>query len=132
MITGLRAVLRGLSRLNQGGYLYVWCSVACALLSLLVITAPAAWAGLVRLSWTAQRQPTAGWDDFWAGFRENLVRGALIAVVNVVFWAIWITNWLSYAPAPGIGYAILRGFWLLSALALIMVCLLYTSDAADE
>lgn len=121
MFAGLRAVGRGLRHLNQAGYIYVWCNVAWALLSLLIITAPAAWAGMIRLSWTAQRTPTAGWTDFWQGVKENLGRGVLIAIVNLAFFFMSFTNLTSYALAEGIGYALLRGVWVITALVVIML-----------
>jgi hypothetical protein len=121
MIDGLRAVWRGLRHLNQAGYIYIWCTAAWALLSLPIVTAPAAWAGLIQLSWTAQRQPTAGWSDFLAGFRAHLLRGAVIAVCNLVFWAVWLSNWAAYGVQPGVEWSLLRGLWLLTAAAVIMV-----------
>jgi hypothetical protein len=121
MIDGLRAVWRGLRHLNQAGYIYVWCSVAWALLSLPIVTAPAAWAGLIRLSWTAQRQPTAGWDDFWAGFRAHLLRGAILAVCNLAFWLVWLSNWAAYGAQPGVEWSLLRGLWLLTGASVILI-----------
>jgi uncharacterized membrane protein YesL len=121
MIAAVRAVGRGLRHLNQAGYTYIWCNVVWALLTLLIVTAPAAWAGMIRLSWTAQRTPTAGWADFWEGFKENFLRGVLIAFVNVVFFFITFTNLTSYALDDGIGYTLLRTVWILSGLMVIAV-----------
>ncbi|MBL8134116.1 MAG: DUF624 domain-containing protein [Anaerolineae bacterium] len=121
MIAGLRAVWRGLKHFNQAGHLYIWCNIAWILLTLPVLTAPAAWAGMIRLSWTIQRQPTASWSDFWQGFRENLRRGVVIALANVAYFAVLAINWTSYAPAQGFIFDVLRGMWLLMTVLVIVV-----------
>lgn len=113
MIDGFRAIWRGLRHLNQAGYLLIWCNVAWLLLTLPVITAPAAWAGMSRLAWTLQRAPTASFDDFWTGFKENLVRGIPIAIANAIYWIVFFLNWTAYAPAQGLIFDLLRGVWLL-------------------
>lgn len=120
VIAGLRAAWSGLRHVNRAGYIYIWCNVAWALLTLLIIPAPAAWAGMIRLSWTAQREPTAGWSDFWQGFKDNFWRGIPIALANVVFWVIFITNLISYASAEGAIYIVLRGVWVITALVVIV------------
>jgi uncharacterized membrane protein YesL len=114
MLNGLRAVRRGLGHLNRRGYIYVWANVLWAVLTLLVLTAPAAWAGLVRLSYIAHRQPSVGLDEFWAGFRQNLKRGLLISIVNLLIIVITYSNLVSYAGHTGAGIAVLRGIWILS------------------
>ncbi|MBK8023356.1 MAG: DUF624 domain-containing protein [Chloroflexi bacterium] len=121
MIDGFRAIWRGLRHLNQAGYLLIWCNVAWLLLTLPVITAPAAWAGMSRLAWTLQRAPTASFDDFWTGFKENLVRGIPIAIANAIYWIVFFLNWTAYAPAQGLIFDLLRGVWLLTALLVIAV-----------
>jgi hypothetical protein len=92
-----------------------------AVLTVLVVAAPAAWAGMVRMSYLLHRQPGAGLDDFWQGFRENLKRTVPIALANVVFLVICITNLVSYANAPGVGFILLRGVWLLTLVLWISV-----------
>lgn len=114
MLAGLRAVKHGLSHLNRRGYIYVWANVLWAALTLPVITAPAAWAGLVRLSFVAHRQPSVGLDDFWAGFRQNLGRSLPISLANLLIVGITFSNLVSYTGETGAGIVVLRGIWILS------------------
>lgn len=114
MLTGLRAAWRGLGHLNRRGYIYVWANVLWAVMTLPVITAPAAWAGLVRLSYVAHRQPSVGLDDFWAGFRQNLGRSLPISLANILIVGISISNLVSYASETGAGMVALRSVWILS------------------
>lgn len=95
MINGLRAYWRGLRHLGGYGYIYVWANLAFVLLSVPVITMPAAWAGLCKLSYYAIRQPNANGDDFISGVKEHLGRGVLMAIVNAVIFGINAANLLT-------------------------------------
>jgi hypothetical protein len=117
MLAGLRAGWRGLRHLQNRGYLYIWANVFWALLTVLVITAPAAWAGLVRMSYRLHRQPSASLDDFWQGFRQNFRRTIPLALFNALFLIITISNWINYANRDGVGFAILRSIWVISLIA---------------
>ncbi|MBL8166222.1 MAG: DUF624 domain-containing protein [Anaerolineae bacterium] len=121
MLDGLRVFGRALRHLNQRGYIYVWATVLWAVLTLPIITAPAAWAGLVRMSFYAHRQPRAGLDDFWIGFRQNFWRGIPIALFNAVLLVITISNLLSYADQTGIGFVVLRLIWILTLLFVLIM-----------
>ncbi len=114
MWVGLRAGWRGLRHLQNRGYLYIWANIFWAVLTVLVITAPAAWAGLVRMSYLLHRQPSVGLDDFWEGFRQNFRRTIPLALFNVLFLIVTISNWTSYAGRDGLGFAVLRGIWVTS------------------
>ena len=98
--------------LNHRGYIYIWANLVWIALTLPVVTAPAAWAGLTRLSYVAYRQPTATLDDFWEGFRANLRRGAGVALVTVVIVVANVSNLLSYTDAAGPYVGALRLVWL--------------------
>jgi uncharacterized membrane protein YesL len=111
MMAGLRAWLRALRHLNQQGYIYVWANVLWAALSLPVITAPAAWAGLVRMSRLSYTTPTANVNDFWQGFRENFRQGLALGLLNVVIVVVNISNLQAYREEAG---ALLRAVWLLT------------------
>lgn len=113
MVAALRAWRRGFSHLNHRGYLYIWANLWWALLTVPIITAPAAWAGLTRLSYVAFRSPAVTLDDFWQGVRENLGRGAALAVLNIVVVVVNLTNILAYRDTPGLGASLLRGIWIL-------------------
>ncbi|MDX2161685.1 MAG: hypothetical protein SF162_10195 [bacterium] len=111
MLTAFRVIGRALRHLNGNGYLYVWANLAFLLLSVPIITMPAAWAGLCRLSYYAIRQPAAEWDDFVDGFKAFLKRGLLIGVFNLAFVLI---NWVNLVSTRGdsLGEWALRFVWL--------------------
>lgn len=121
MIAGLRAGLRGLAHLWRRSYLYVWANLFWALLTLLIFTAPAAWAGLTRLGYVAHREPLVSLDDFWRGFRETWKMGILLALINLLFIIITVSNLLSYASEIGAGFVALRIVWL-GSLLLWLIC----------
>jgi uncharacterized membrane protein YesL len=112
MINGLRAGWRGLQHLQYRGYQYIWANVLWMAVSLPIITAPAGWAGLIRFSYYAHRQPSVSIDEFWQGFRENLRRGGVIGILNLVIVIVNVANLVAYQNAPGAGVAALRVAWL--------------------
>jgi uncharacterized membrane protein YesL len=121
MTAGLRVWWQGLCHLNHRGYIYIWANFLWFLLSLPVITAPAAWAGLIKLSRTAYLTPTADLNDFWEGFRENLKRGAMMAVLNVVVFVVNMSNLLAYQHQRGLPALLMRGIWLLALVVWIVL-----------
>ena len=104
---------RAVRHLNHRGYVYIWANVLWVALSLPLITAPAAWAGLARLSYLSSRQPGVTLDEFWQGFRENLKRGAALAIINVLVIVVNVVNLLGFRNAGGLAFDGLRVFWLL-------------------
>lgn len=114
MLDGLRTGLRGLQHLQHRGYQYVWINFFWLLLSLPIITAPAAYAGLVRFSYVAHRQPSVSFDEFWQGFRENLKRGALIGLLNLIVVVVNVGNLVSYQTDSSGGVVLLRVVWLIA------------------
>ncbi len=121
MIAGLRAGIRGLAHLGRRSYLYVWANLFWVFFTLLIVTAPAAWAGLVRLGFVAHREPLVTLDDFWRGFRETWRISIVLAPVNAVALVVTISNLISYAPETGLGFVILRIIWL-GSLLLWLIC----------
>ena len=111
MAAALSARWRGARHLNHRGYQYIWANVFWAVLSLPVITAPAAFAGLCRFSYVAARQPAPGLDEFWAGFRENLKRGIIAGLLTIVIVTVNGTNLLAYRHSDAQGMAALRFVW---------------------
>jgi uncharacterized membrane protein YesL len=111
---GLRVLWRGLRHLNHRGYIYIWANVLWFVLSLPIITAPAAWAGLVRMTHTAHTKPSASLSDFWDGFRENLWRGVVLGVLNALIIGINIVNIAAYRGAAGMMYDLMRLVWVLA------------------
>lgn len=114
MLDGLRAGWHGYQHLQFRGYQYIWANLFWVGLSLPVITMPAAFAGLVRFSYYAHRQPTVSFDEFWLGFRENLKRGLVIGILNVVIVVINVSNLMAYQGSDGAGIAALRVVWLVA------------------
>jgi uncharacterized membrane protein YesL len=112
---------RTLRHLNHRGYIYIWANILWLLLSLPLVTAPAAWAGLVKMSRKAQTGPTADLNDFWEGFRENLKRGLVVFILNVVIIGLNVFNLLSYSNQPG-GFALgLRAVWFMTLFFWVML-----------
>lgn len=105
---------RALRHLNHRGYIYIWGNLWCVLLSLPLITAPAAWAGLVKMTRRAYATPAADLNDFWAGFRENLRRGAVVGVLNVAIVGINLVNLFAYSGQRGLVSDLMRVVWVLA------------------
>jgi uncharacterized membrane protein YesL len=114
MIDGLKMGWRGWQHLQYRGYQYIWANVLWIALSLPIITAPAAWAGLTRFSYYAHRQSSVSFDEFWLGFRESLKRGVVIGILNVVVVVVNVSNLYAYQTAQGLGVTILRIVWLIA------------------
>lgn len=114
MWNGLLASWRGLRHMNHRGYIYIWANVAAVVLSLPVITAPAAWAGLVRMSHLAYRDRSADLNDFWDAFKENLWRGIVMGLLNIVIITVNVSNLWVYREQSGLEYDLMRLVWLLA------------------
>ncbi|MDZ4765289.1 MAG: hypothetical protein SGI73_12120 [Chloroflexota bacterium] len=111
-VGALRVWWRTFGYIQRNGYIIVWACLCAAILSIPLITLPAAWAGLVRLSHTALTMPSANLHDFWAGFREQLGRGVILALLNVVVVGINVINLLSYSGQTSALSYVLRGVWI--------------------
>jgi uncharacterized membrane protein YesL len=105
---------RTLLYIHRSGYLTVWGTLCWAVASLPILTAPAAWAGLVKMMHAAQTQPTSDLNVFWQGFRENLGRGLLLTLLNLVIISINVSNLIAYSDEPGVLMGLLRAIWLLA------------------
>jgi len=114
VIDALKVCWHTLRHLNQHGYLYIWANVLWFLLTLPILTAPAAFAGLCALSRQAHLAPGVSLDDFWRGFRMNLRRGLVMGLVNVVVVVINLSNLSSYRNVSDPSANILRGTWIIS------------------
>lgn len=101
---------------NLRGYLYIWANIAFFVLSLPLVTMPAAWAALVRLSHLSQTSPSTDLHDFWAAFKENLGRGLIIAILSALILLINVSNLYSYREATGILAWLMRGVWFATIL----------------
>lgn len=121
MIEGAQVLWRAFRQVNQRGYVYIWANILWFILSLPLITAPAAWGALVYLSRQMQLTPTSNLSDFWQAFRENLWRGAGLALVNLIVIVINISNLLAYRDVSGPFILLLRGVWLLTLAIWLML-----------
>lgn len=124
MLAGFLAWWRGLRHLERRGYIYIWGNLWWFVLSLPIVTAPAAWAGLMHLGYVAHRNPGVNLDAFWAGFRMNLRRGFVLTLLNAVVIGVNLVNLWGAQAQDGLAYDVLRGVWLL-ALALWFTIQLY-------
>lgn len=111
MGAAFRLVLRAFRHLNHRGYIYVWANILWFLLTLPIITAPAAWAGLVNLSRQAYLNHSVSLDDFWAGFRMNFRRGVVMAVLNILIIVINLFNLGTYRNLSDPVTLMLSGAW---------------------
>ncbi len=111
MLSALKVTGRAFRHLNGNGFIYVWANLAFVLFSLPIVTMPAAWAGLARLSYHAIRQPHAGFDEFMGGFKEWFLRGIPLAIANLAVLVLNGFNLLKY-PGTSIGDWALRLFWI--------------------
>jgi uncharacterized membrane protein YesL len=107
-----RVYWRTLRHISLRGYVYVWANVFWVLLSLPIVTAPAAWAGLARLSHRAQTQPTVSLEDFWDGFRSHFRRGLMLGALTALIVYVNVHNLLAYASDDGALMPFMRVVWL--------------------
>lgn len=121
ILAGLKACWRGLRNVNHRGYIYVWGNLLWLMLSLPIVTAPAAWAGLVHLSRVAHTAPSVNLEAFWEGFRVNLRRGFVLGVINFVVIGVNVVNLAAYWTRPDLGASVLRWLWLLILLVWLSI-----------
>jgi len=87
---------RAFKHLNHRGYIYVWANILWILLTLPIVTAPAAWAGLVYMSHRAQTRPQVTLQVFWEGFRLHLWHSLPMGIVTVVILIVNFSNlWMT-------------------------------------
>src|SRR5258707_11494026 len=127
MLAALRVVWLGIQQFEHYGWLYVLMNILAVALSIPIITAPAAYAGLCHLSHTAQTGVTASASDFWEGFRANLGRGILVAIANIAILAILWRNFLYYGGEKRSLYFALRGVGFVFLVFLICTPLYFFS-----
>jgi uncharacterized membrane protein YesL len=109
---GVKAFWRGIVHFNQRGYAYIWANVIWVVLSLPIVTAPAAWAGLVRMTHNAQRHPSTDLRDVWDGFKVHFRQGIVMGMLNLLIVGINVWNLLAYSQAEGVTAIALRVVWV--------------------
>lgn len=112
----LRIWGRAFGHLNQRGYIYIWGNLWCVILSLPIITAPAAWAGLIKMTCRAYATPAADLNDFWSGFRENLRRGLVVGLLNLAIIGVNLANLFAYGGQTDTFASLLRLVWIMALL----------------
>src|SRR5690606_18758397 len=108
MLAGLLACWRGLRHLERRGYIYIWGNLWWFVLSLPIVTAPAAWAGLMHLGYVAHYSPGVNLEAFWDGFRANLRRGFVLALLNAIVIGVNLVNLWGVQGQSGLAYDTLR------------------------
>lgn len=116
MLAAFRLAWRAVQHLNARGYIYIWGNLLWVVASLPILTLPAAWFGLVRLSQAAQDDPGVTLSEFFTGFRENLWRGVVLALLNLLIISVNLSNLIVYQQAAGGWAAVLRVVWVLALL----------------
>ena len=92
----LRVWWRAWRHLRHRGYIYIWANLCFVIIALPIVTAPAGFAGLVKLSRALQRGERADLNTYWSGLRENLGRGTLLGIATLAILVVNISNLLSY------------------------------------
>ena len=122
-MSAIRVWWRAWRHLQQRGYIYVWANLCFVLTALPVVTAPAAFAGLVKLSHASLRGERADLNTYWQGVRENLGRGALLGTVSLFVIILNGSNLIAYSQLTLLGGA-MRTIWL-GAILIWVVLMLY-------
>lgn len=112
MIAGLQTLWRAWQHLNHRGYIYVWGNLLAFVCSLPIVTAPAAWAGLAKMSYNAHFSPTTDINDFWSGFKENLGRSLVMTALNLLIVVVNVTNLIAYGTRYDLGTNLMRVVWI--------------------
>ncbi len=113
MLPALRVLKRGIVQFEHYGWLYVVANLLAVLLSLPILTLPAAFAALSRLSHSAQTTQTATFSDFWDGFRAHFGRGIVLGIANIAVLGILWSNFSSYSAQTGPLFTLLRIVWII-------------------
>ena len=114
---------RAWRHLRQRGYVYIWANLCFVVVALPIVTAPAGFAGLVKLSQALQRGERADLNTFWAGVRENLGRGLLLGILTLAILIVNISNLAAYEVRTIVDVS-LRIIWL-AAIWLWLALMLY-------
>lgn len=116
----LRLYWRSLKHLNRRGYIYVWANLLWVGLSLPVVTAPAAWAGLIVLTHRSHTQCQVSLSDLWDGFKRHFWRAMLNGVITLLVVLVNVSNLLSYDATDWLGL-FFKALWLMALLVWLSV-----------
>jgi uncharacterized membrane protein YesL len=115
MWDGLRVFWQGLRNVNRNGYAYLWANIAFVVFLLPVVTAPAAYAALCHVAYTAEDEPhEADLALFWETFKAQFFRALPWGIVGTTLLVVNLTNILAYWNASGLSGFFMQFIWLLS------------------
>lgn len=116
----LKVYWHSIKHLNHRGYIYVWANLLWIALTISIVTAPAAWVGLIVLTHRSHTRIRVSLDDFWDGFKQHFWRATINGIITLLIFIINISNLLSYTPVDWLG-GLLAMFWFLTLLVWIGV-----------
>lgn len=108
----LRFYWQSVKHLNYRGYIYIWANLMWVSLTLLIVTAPSAWAALSILAHRSYTRQQVTLDDFWAGFKQYFWIATLNGLITLVIFVVNIANLISYTPVDMLGNIISFFWWL--------------------
>ena len=126
----LRFFWQSAKHLNHRGYIYVWANLLWIALTVLIVTAPAAWTGLSILAHRSHTRRQVTLDDFWEAFKQHFRAATLNGFITLIIVVVNVTNLLSYSPVDMIGNVIVL-LWFV-ALLLWMLIQLYLWAIYEE
>lgn len=118
-MAALRVIGQALAQLWQQGYAIIWANVAFVVLSLPLVTLPAAYSALMRVAYACFTEPhEADLQLFWETFKANLWRSLPWGVGMAVFGVVNFTNLFTAVqhPPTDMMWVALSGIYLLSGL----------------
>lgn len=92
-------------------YVYVWGNVIWVVFTLLIIPAPAAWAGLTWMSYHAHRHPSPELGLVWQGIKQYFWKTLPFSIIGIVVVVINVSNLMVYRESSDGGVNVLRVFW---------------------
>lgn len=110
-MAAFRVWWRACRHLQHRGYIYVWANICFVLTAIPIVTAPAGFAGLVKLCDAALRGERADLNTFWQGARDHLTRATLLGLITLAVLVVNATNLSAYAE-PTLPGGALRAIWL--------------------
>lgn len=119
VMAALRVIGRALVQLWQQGYAIIWANAAFVVLSLPLVTMPAAYSALMRVAYASYTEPhEADLQLFWETFKANLRRALPWGVGMAVFGIVNFTNLFTAVqnPPDDVMWVALSGVYLLSGL----------------
>lgn len=116
-----KSIIISLNQLRVHGYAFIWANIAFVVLSIPLVTLPAAFSALMRVGHAAYTEPQyADLSLMWETFRANLWRTLPWGICNFLFGLVNFTNFYMYSGAYG---SVLQVFWLAAGIAWVGILL---------